>query len=224
MVKSVTNSVTSKVALLGGTFNPVHHGHLRLALDLLQQLAFDEMHLVPCHIPAHRAAPQVSSERRAHMVSLAIAGSPGLKIDERELQRGSASYTVETLRQLRAERGEACAITWVMGLDAYLGLPTWHCWRELLTLAHLVVINRPGYRLHATGELAEFDRQHRCEAAALARSSAGALVHLNTRALAISATEIRALTAAGQSTRYLLPEPVREYIARQQLYTAPSGG
>ncbi len=213
-------AMRQKVAIFGGTFNPVHNGHLRLALDLVQQLGFDEMRLVPCHIPTHRADPEVASARRAQMVTLGIAGNPSLLMDDRELVRGSASYSVDTLMQLRDERGESCSLTLVMGLDAYLGLPKWHRWRELLDFAHLLVVNRPGYILPSDGELAEFDRVHRAEKNALAERSAGAVVHLNIRALDISATEIRALTAAGLSTRFLLPEPVRRFISEQQLYGA----
>ncbi|WP_339615888.1 nicotinate-nucleotide adenylyltransferase [uncultured Gilvimarinus sp.] len=209
-----------KVAIFGGTFNPVHNGHLRLALDLVQQLGFDEMRLVPCHIPTHRADPGVASARRAQMVTLGIAGNPSLQMDDRELVRGSASYSVDTLSQLRAERGGECSLTLVMGLDAYLGLPQWHRWRELLEFAHLLVVNRPGYQLPAGGELAEFDRIYSAGAEALSAAPAGVVVHLDIRALDISATEIRTLTAAGLSTRFLLPESVRRYIAEQQLYGA----
>ncbi|WP_049721153.1 nicotinate-nucleotide adenylyltransferase [Gilvimarinus polysaccharolyticus] len=209
-----------KIAILGGTFNPVHNGHLRLALDLVQQVGFDEMRLVPCHIPTHRATPDVDSVCRAKMVELGIAGNPSLQMDDRELVRGSTSYSVDTLIQLRDEYGADCSLSLVMGLDAYLGLTRWHRWRELLQLAHLLVIDRPGYQLPAVGELAEFDARHRADVEVLALAPAGAVTHLNIRALDISATEIRALTAAGQSTRYLLPESVRRYIAEQQLYRA----
>lgn len=210
-----------KIAVFGGTFNPVHNGHLRLALDLVQQLQFDQMRLVPCHIPTHRADPGVASERRAQMVALGIAGNTSLQMDDRELRRDSASYSLDTLMQLRAERGPACSLTLVMGLDTYLGLPKWYRWRELLQYSHLLVVNRPGYQLPTAGELIEFDRTYRAGPELLAEQPAGAVVHLNIRALDISATEIRTLTAAGLSTRFLLPESVRNYIAEQQLYRAP---
>ncbi|MDO3383533.1 nicotinate-nucleotide adenylyltransferase [Gilvimarinus algae] len=209
-----------KVAVFGGTFNPIHHGHLRLALDLVQQLGFDQMLLVPCHIPMHREDPSVASQRRARMVELAVASSPTLKLDTRELKRGSVSYSLDTLAELRQEQGREASISLIMGMDAYLGLPRWHRWLELLKYGHIVVISRPGYVMPEDGELAAFDREHRADAKVLEQAVAGRVVHLDIRALAISATEIRTLTAAGLSTRYLLPETVRRYIAEHGLYAA----
>ncbi|UTF59793.1 nicotinate-nucleotide adenylyltransferase [Gilvimarinus sp. DA14] len=209
-----------KIAVFGGTFNPIHHGHLRLALDLVQQVGFDQMRMVPCHIPMHREDPSVASRRRARMVELAIADSPTLTLDTRELERGSASYSVDTLAELRAEQGEDASIALIMGLDAYQGLMRWHRWDELLQLGHLVVVDRPGYQMPASGELAQFDCEHRAAVKVLDQASAGFVVHLDIRALDISATEIRNLTAQGLSTRYLLPETVRRYIAERGLYGA----
>ncbi|MCP8899407.1 nicotinate-nucleotide adenylyltransferase [Gilvimarinus xylanilyticus] len=209
-----------KIAVFGGTFNPIHHGHLRLALDLVQQVSFDQMRLVPCHIPMHREDPSVASRRRARMVELAIAGSPTLTLDTCELERGSASYSVDTLAQLRAEQGGEASISLIMGLDAYLGLMRWHRWEELLQLGHLVVVDRPGYQMPKSGPLADFDREHGAATKVLEQASHGFVVHLDIRALDISATEIRTLTAQGLSTRYLLPEAVRHYIAERGLYGA----
>lgn len=209
-----------KIAVFGGTFNPIHHGHLRLALDLVQQVGFDQMRMVPCHIPMHREDPSVASRRRARMVELAIADSPTLTLDSRELERGSASYSVDTLTELRREQGDDASIALIMGLDAYLGLMRWHRWQELLQLGHVVVVDRPGYQMPSSGELADFDREHRAATKVLDQASGGFVVHLNIRALDISATEIRTLTAQGLSTRYLLPEAVRQYIAERNLYSA----
>ncbi|MBU2887619.1 nicotinate-nucleotide adenylyltransferase [Gilvimarinus agarilyticus] len=209
-----------KIALLGGTFNPIHHGHLRLALDLVESVGFEQLRLVPCHLPQHRQQPTVSSDRRAQMVAQAIAGCDVLQLDRCELERGSATYSIDTLTQLRRELGDDASLTMVMGIDAYLGLPRWHRWRELLTQAHLLVVARPGYSFKPDAELAEYDRVHRAEVGVLAEKPAGSVVHLSARLLDISATEVRELTAQGRSTQYLIPDAVRHYISEHGLYSA----
>ncbi|MDO3385289.1 nicotinate-nucleotide adenylyltransferase [Gilvimarinus sp. SDUM040013] len=209
-----------KIAFLGGTFNPVHHGHLRLALDLVNIVGFEQVRLVPCHLPTHRQQPSVSSDMRASMVGQAIAGCHVLALDRRELERGTATYSVDTLLELRRELGDDVSLSMIMGTDAYLGLPRWHRWRELLSLAHLVVVERPGYSLASHGELAEYDRQNTAELDALDNAAYGSIVHLSVRLLDISATQIRALIARGQSTQYLLPESVRHFISKHGLYSA----
>lgn len=207
-----------KLAFLGGTFNPVHHGHLRLALDLVDELGFEQVSLVPCHLPTHRQLPSVSSAQRADMVAQAIQGCAALQLDRRELERNTASYSIDTLEELRSELGGQVSLSMIMGTDAYLGLPQWHRWRELSALAHLVVVQRPGYQLSLQGELADFDREHSAEHSVLDQSPAGSVVHIDMRLLDISATEVRALTTAGRSTQYLIPDSVRQYIFEHGLY------
>lgn len=211
--------VSARIGLFGGTFNPVHHGHLRLALDLVEALALDEMRLLPCRLPAHRQAPDVSAASRAEMVRLAIAGEPALRLDTSELERDGPSYTVDTLKALRRQLGDRVALLWVLGADAYAGLETWKNWRQLLDYAHLVVAARPGWTLPETGELAEFTRRHTVSGTQLGERPSGGILLLESRLLDISATQIRDLVARGRSVRYLLPEPVREYIAEHRLYT-----
>src|SRR5690606_36897071 len=144
-----------KIGLLGGTFDPVHNGHLRMALELKQALRLDEMRLLPCHRPPHRAAPGATSAQRATRVRRGIADCPALQIDERELRRTTMSYTVDTLCELREELGGEVSLVLALGADAFANLNTWHRWRELLDHAHLALIARPGFVLPETGEVAD---------------------------------------------------------------------
>ena len=210
--------VRKTIALFGGTFNPVHFGHLRMALELKEVLGFDEMRLLPSHQPAHRAEPGVTASARSEMLALALERCPELQLDERELQREGPTYTVDTLETLRAELGDEVSISFCMGLDSLLGLPGWHRWERLIELAHLVVVTRPGWQLPRQGEVADLLSAHRGEAEDLKRSAAGRVLLREQTLLPISATGIRSLIASGRSPQYLLPERVLDYIQTHQLY------
>jgi len=208
------------VGILGGTFDPVHHGHLRTALELIEACGLDELRLVPAGLPPHRGRPRASAELRLEMLHRAVAGEPRLRVDERELRRPGPSYTVDTLGALRAELGLR-PLCLVLGADAFLGLPAWHRWRELPGLAHLVVVQRPGTVLAPEGELAALMAGRRsADRSALARASAGVLRVQAVTQLDISASAIRALVAGGGDPRYLVPEPVRELIMESRCYQA----
>ncbi|WP_250458743.1 nicotinate-nucleotide adenylyltransferase [Microbulbifer litoralis] len=212
------------IALFGGTFDPVHFGHLRMALELRQALGFDEMRLLPSHRPRHRESPGVSAEHRRQMLALALAGCDELALDDRELRRGGDTYTVDTLEELRRELGCDVSISFCMGLDSLLTLPAWHRWQRLLELAHLVVVARPGWQLprrDAGGaEAAVAELLERCagKAKQLHSEPCGRLVVREQTLLPISATDIRQLIASGQSPRFLLPTAVLQYIEDNQLY------
>jgi nicotinate-nucleotide adenylyltransferase len=208
----------NKIGVLGGTFDPIHFGHLRLALELKQSLGLSQMRLMPCHRPVHRGEPQVSSAQRAEMIRLALLDCPELTLDERELRRDTPSYTFDTLRSLRAELGAEVSLIWAMGTDAFAALDSWNRWQELLDYAHLVVIERPGFSLPDAGPVARLLQQHRAPASALDELPAGAIVLPSLRLLDISATGIRAQLAAGESAQFLLPESVRRYILAEGLY------
>ena len=207
-----------KIGIFGGTFDPVHIGHLRLALELKQQLGLDEMRLVPCQKPPHRDAPQASSIQRAEMLSIALEGCPELQLDTRELRRDKPSYTYDTLLELRAELGEEVSLVLCMGEDAFAGLSTWYCWQELIHLAHMVVISRPGWNLVEFGEVRDFLHKHQRDANVLDYARAEAVVLQSLRLLPISATEIRAQIHAGKSAQFLMPEGVWKYITQHNLY------
>jgi nicotinate-nucleotide adenylyltransferase len=211
-----------KVALLGGTFDPVHNGHLRLALDV-EQLGFDEVRLIPNAVPAHRSQPQACAEHRLNMLKLALADEPGLRLDPIELQHSDAiSYSFDTLlhlKQAQADLAQPRVFTWVMGSDAFQGLHKWYCWEDFVNEVNLLVILRPGYPIPAKGPVYQwYQRTKVANFADLLSSKSGACYSADLRVLAISATEIRQLIAEGRSPRYLLPEGVLQYIRKHQLY------
>lgn len=208
----------SKVGLFGGTFDPVHHGHLRMALEVQEGLGLEQVRLLPCHQPPHRATPSVSSAERTEMLRLALADCPSLVLDARELEREGPSYTVDSLRSVRAELGSQASLAWIMGSDAFASLDRWHRWRELLDWAHLVVVARPGWHLPSRGEVAHWLAEHRASPDVLDQQPAGAIVVQTLRLLPISATEIRDLVADGQSPQFLLPDAVWTYIQTRGLY------
>lgn len=212
--------MTQAIGLLGGTFNPIHLGHLRVALEAGETLELGEVRLLPCHQPPHRATPDVSSAQRTEMLRLALTDCPGLVLDDRELRREGPSYTLDSLKSLRAELGPEVSLIWIMGCDAFLGLEQWHGWRELLDWGHLLVIARPGWDLPSRGPLAEWLSEHQASPDALTRSPAGAIGVQALRLLPISATEIRSLIRAGRSPQFLLPEAVWHYIRVNNLYRA----
>ncbi len=210
------------IGLFGGTFDPVHHGHLRLAVELRERLELAELRLIPCHVPALRGAPGASPAQRLEMLRLATAGEPGLVIDGRELARPGPSYTIDTLIELRAELGPERSLVWVLGIDALAGLPRWQRWRELTERAHLCVLSRPGAKLPDDPALEAFLAGHRAGAAVVRERPAGGICFQPASRLEISATAIRDALAGGRSARYWLPDAVLDYIRAQGLYRAPA--
>jgi nicotinate-nucleotide adenylyltransferase len=216
------------LGILGGTFDPVHYGHLRLAEEVGERVGLAQVHLIPASVPPHRAAPNVTAAHRLEMVRLAIAGNPRLRLDDRECRRQGASYTVDTLAELRVELGPARPICLLMGLDAYLLLDTWSRWQQLFGLAHVVVAHRPGFELAAatlSGNLARETASRRTENAGELRvEPAGKLFATDITPLDISATVIRAALRGAHSVRYLLPYTVLDYIGRNRLYKEIDAG
>ena len=207
------------VGVFGGTFNPVHYGHLRSALELVERLQLEQLRLMPSASPPHRDAPECSAERRAAMVELAVTGEPRLVCDAREMQRPGKSYTIDSLIELRGELGAQQGLCMVLGCDAVQDIATWNRWQELLDWAHIVIIARPGWQLPRAGELAQWLKTHQLESPELLRQRpCGGIVIEELRPLAISSTEIRDLLASGRSARYLMPQSVLDYIQTHTLY------
>lgn len=210
-----------RIGLLGGTFNPVHVGHLRAALEVVEQLGLDELRLIPSARPPHREAPQVSAEQRLAMVRLAVEGESRLRVDDRELRRDRPSYSVETLESLREELGKDVQLIMLLGWDAFCGLPGWHRWEALLELCHLLVLQRPDADLEAPEALRNvLAARSVADPAALAGPS-GQISFIWQTPLSVSATQIRQLLASGKSARYLVPDAVLAYIHAHRLYEAP---
>ncbi|HTR58844.1 MAG TPA: nicotinate-nucleotide adenylyltransferase [Casimicrobiaceae bacterium] len=213
------------IAILGGTFDPIHYGHLRLGADVKSAVGLDEVRLVPAGEPPHRAPPVASAEHRLAMTELGCAEFPGLIADAREVHRPGPSYTVLTLESLREEqRGRPLAL--VIGADAFAGLEQWRRWQQLFTLAHFLVVERPGTAFDPAALPAtlrtQWERRLTTDAMRLERSLAGAILRVDVTPQSISASSIRAVLArgpAGRNTvRGLLPASVLAYIDRNQLY------
>lgn len=206
------------ICILGGTFDPVHFGHLRPALDVQQALEIPCVHLLPCRVPPHRDSPQGSSEQRLELLRLAVADEPALDIDTRELGREGPSYMVDTLESLRAEKGEK-SLCLALGMDALLGLQSWYRWREIAKLCHLVVMQRPGRQWPKQGALADLVSKARTGALRqLHERPAGCIFGVPVTQMAVSSTQIRELLAAGKSPRYLLPDAVLNRIKQEKWY------
>jgi nicotinate-nucleotide adenylyltransferase len=207
------------IGIFGGTFDPVHYGHLRPLLEVKQALDLAEVRLIPCCIPPHRDAPDVSAEQRLAMLKLAVADTPGFIIDPRELIRGGSSYTVDTLQSLRNELGKHKSLCLIMGLDAFVALDGWHQWQRLPELAHIIVTQRPGGLLPKTGAVAELVEQSQAlDLAELQQQPAGRVWFQSVTQLDISATAIREQLAHSQDVQFLLPDSVRHYIETHSLY------
>ena len=210
------------VGILGGTFDPIHYAHLRLAEEVADALDLAQVRFVPASIPPHRASPQVSATHRADMVRFACADNARFALDDRECRRAGPSYTVDTLLELRAELGSACSLCLLMGLDAFLGLTTWSRWERLFELAHIVIAHRPGFALDPAAVPAALAREldaRRAQSTRELRQSWAGLVWLQAiTPLDISATAIREAIRERRSPRYLLPDSVLDYIHRSSLY------
>jgi nicotinate-nucleotide adenylyltransferase len=206
------------IGVFGGTFDPIHYGHLRSAFEMLQALDLDEVRFIPCGDPPHRGVTIASAERRMRLVELAVAGQEGFLADDRELRRNGPSWTIDTLIELREEFPRR-SLGLIVGMDAFLGLPSWHRWEEILSQAHIVVAHRPGWKAPDIGALGELIAQrgtHRIED--LHEETHGRVhIHAVTQ-LEIASTEIRDLVAAGRDPRFLMPDAVRDEILETGLY------
>jgi nicotinate-nucleotide adenylyltransferase len=206
------------IGLLGGTFDPVHFGHLRPALEIQESIGLDEVRLLPSHVPPHRSQPHATPQQRLAMLNAAVAGDPVFTVDTREFEREGPSYTFDTLQSLRAELA-GTSLSLLIGMDAFREFSSWHRWREILDYAHLVVMTRPGKAAPGGGELADFISLHRvADAATLKSRSSGLLLFHPVTQLEISGTQIRKLLASGNRADFLLPKSVLEVIFSEGLY------
>ena len=210
--------VPEPIGVFGGTFDPIHYGHLRTAYELLQALRLAEMRFLPAGNPPHRSGTVAPAALRLAMVEAAVTGVAGFSVDAREVHKTTPSYTVETLAELRQELpGRSLCL--VVGMDAFLGLTGWHEWQRLVELALLVVAHRPGWDAPRAGELGRLLQERAAVSAEdLHAADAGRiLVHAVTQ-LEISSTDMRALLAAGGDPRFLMPDAVRDVLVRSGFY------
>jgi nicotinate-nucleotide adenylyltransferase len=204
------------IGVFGGTFDPIHFGHLRLAEEMAEVIGLERVLFIPAGQPPHRGAPRIAASHRLEMARRAVAGNPRFAVDAREVASPHPSYTVDTLTALRADLGDAQPLWLLMGADAFLGLTSWHEWRRLFDLAHIAVAARPGARLMQSDAMPDALR-HELSQRQVADGWAAGLLRQMTP-LDISATAIRDTLARHGSVRYLLPDAVLDYIHEQKLY------
>ena len=208
------------IGLFGGTFDPLHYGHLRTAFELWQALKLSEVRFMPTGSPPHREQPHASAQLRLQMVKAAIADQPAFVVDDREVRRTGVSYSVDTLTEVRGEYPQR-SLCLLLGMDAFLGLPNWHRWRDLLDLAHIIVAHRPGWRAPTMGPLGEVmvDRGTGSVHELHEQRAGRIYVHAVTQ-LEISSTELRQLISQGRDPRYIVPEEVRRITRGTRCYAA----
>lgn len=215
-------NLKKSIGLFGGTFDPIHLGHLRMALEIQENLLLDEIRFIPCHHPPLKKETVASPEHRLNMLRLALLNTPFI-VDDLELQREGPSYTVDTLQIFREKFREA-SLCLMMGVDAFLNLPAWHQSEKLIQLSNIVVMYRGGYKAPSglsSGPMKEFLTQHALNEKEDIRSfSAGRLATPKTTELNISGTEIRRLIQEGRNPRFLIPDTVWSYIQENKLYEA----
>ncbi|PKO72161.1 MAG: nicotinic acid mononucleotide adenylyltransferase [Betaproteobacteria bacterium HGW-Betaproteobacteria-17] len=209
------------IGVFGGTFDPIHYGHLRLAEEMAEALGLVRVLFIPAGQPPHRGAPRTAAHHRLEMVRRAIAGNPLFSVDPREVESPRPSYTVDTLTALRAELGFEQPLWLLLGADAFLVLPTWHEWQQLFVLAHIAVAARPGAQLLQSDVMPESLKNEVAQRQLTdgpVSGPAGSVLLRHMTPLAISATAIRETLARHGSARYLLPDAVLDYIDEHQLY------
>lgn len=217
--------MAAPIGILGGTFDPIHYGHLRLAQEVADQLQLAEVRFVPSGTPPHRASPVAAAADRLAMVLLATAGNALFTVDARESASITPGYTVDTLTALRAEVGSAQSLVLLLGADAFLDLATWDRWHQLFQLAHIAVAYRPGFPVDTWQSrmpqplAAEYNARLMHQPFSVHVGPAGGIVVVPIVALDISATLIRDAMRRGRNTRYLLPECIYQYIQEHELYT-----
>ena len=208
----------SPIGIFGGTFDPIHYGHLRTAFEMLQALRFAEVRFIPSGDPPHRGETFASPEARLEMVRIATDAQAGFVVDDRELHREGPSYTIDTLAAIRQEHQDS-SLGLIIGMDAFLGLTSWHRWDELLGVAHIVVAHRPGWKAPDIGRLGDMITAHGTHRVDDLHEFRNGCIHIHAvTQLEIASTEIRQLIAAGRDPRFLMPDAVRDYILDSGCY------
>jgi nicotinate-nucleotide adenylyltransferase len=206
------------MGIFGGTFDPIHFGHLRTCFELMQELKLTELRIIPTGSPPHREQPIADPGLRLAMVRAAVADQPGFVVDDREVRRTGMSYSVDTLAELRAEFPER-SLCLILGMDAFLGLPNWHRWRDILDLAHVIVAHRPGWKAPTMGPLGELMVDRGTGGVNdLHTARAGRIYVHGVTQLEISSTDLRNIITSGRDPRFLVPDAVRDIIIETECY------
>jgi nicotinate-nucleotide adenylyltransferase len=211
-------SLKAVLGLFGGTFDPVHHGHLRAAYELKIRFEIDRVHFIPASEPPHRDPPEASIELRLKMLEAALADEADCIVDRREIDRDGLSYSIDTAQSLRDEYPDH-VLCLLLGMDAFLGLPEWHKWEQLLGLVNIVVARRPGASLPRDGELGHLlDERRVLPDAQRNWEAAGQIIVQDVTQLEIASTDLRNSIRAGIKPKYLVPDSVWNIIASSQCY------
>ncbi|MFM1897117.1 MAG: hypothetical protein RLZZ385_2191 [Pseudomonadota bacterium] len=210
--------MTRRIGVMGGMFDPVHNGHMQVAMLALQTLQLDQLRMIPCHQPGHRPNAICSSSQRLDMLQLATRQLGKVLVDDREVRRGGFSYTVDTLRSLRDEIPDA-VLALILGMDAFVSLPAWHQWQQLFDLAHIVVMARPGYVVDPQSVIgAQLERRRAISVDALFNTRNGSVLVLEELQSPLSSTDLRRRIAAGESVAGLVPPEVEIYLSQHGIY------
>lgn len=208
------------IGIYGGAFDPVHNGHCRLIIELLERLPFAEIKILPCKTPALKPQTKASATDRLNMLGMALLAFDSISIDDRELKRQKISYTYDSLVEIRSELGHQ-PLALIMGSDAFMVFDQWHRWQEILNLAHIIIVNRPNFALPVTGVLAQLVNDKRVDDVnELCKTAAGKIFICPIPLLTISATDIRRKCEENLSIKYLVPDSVLEYIINEEIYSS----
>lgn len=212
------------VGIFGGTFDPIHYGHLRVAEEIVEAAGLHKMCFIPAGVPRLRHTPIASPQHRAEIVRIATQCNPRFILDEREIFRDGVSYSADSLRDLKQELGKKVILCFVMGVDVFIKLADWNSWHDLFNLCHFIVVARPGHELTLDHDVLPKELKEECSqrwvfsADSLRSATSGLIFVAPTTMLDISATSIRACISVGKSVRYLIPDAVLSYIEENQLY------
>lgn len=216
------------IAVFGGTFNPIHLGHLRVAEEAREAFALDGVVFIPANLPPHKDDPQLApADLRMEMVKLAIDGNPAFEASPIEIDRGGRSYTIDTVKALRAKGPEGLKVSLIIGSDSFNDITSWYEYEELLSLVSLIIVSRPGYLVKKPAEALPVELARRfwydLISGSYVNSEGGALSYLGATLLDISSSDIRRRISGGGSVRYLVPESVIDFIAGHGLYRGAVG-
>lgn len=215
----MTKALKTPIGILGGTFDPIHVGHLRMAIELYEACRLAKVHLIPCYQPVHRPQPAATPVQRLAMVKAAVENEASLVADDREIVRQGLSYTIDTLLELQSEATHT-PICILIGIDAFLGFDTWHRYQEILERAHLIIAYRPPYELPNSGPIKDILNKHlKDDVDYIHQHLAGGILLKPISLLEISASDIRKQIAEKKNPRYLLPMSVFEYMQQHHIYS-----